>query len=61
MGEVGQSEVGQSEVGQSEVEESDHFEDCEYKWKITPIFLIIVTNLTYEHPPTTAFNPLFTP
>ena len=61
QGGVEEIETGMGEVDQSEGEESDHFEDCEQKQKITPIFPLIVTISTYEHPPTTAFNLLYTP
>lgn len=52
---IKENEKDMGEVDQSEVEESDYFEDCELKEKITPIFL---TMLTYEHLPTTGFNPV---
>lgn len=40
-------EVDMGEVDDSEVEGSDQFEDCELKWKVSPIFHIIVTILNY--------------
>ena len=52
--------IDMGEVDQSEVEESDLWR-LWIKGEITPIFHTIVTILTYEHPPTTSFNPLYTP
>lgn len=50
-------ETDMGEVDQSEGGEIDHIEDCE---KIIPIFPVIVTFSTYEHPPIAAFYPLYT-
>ena len=44
-----------------ETEESDHFEDYNYRLEITLIFHVKLTNLDYEHPPTTRFYHVYTP
>ena len=60
-GGIEEIEIDMGEMDDSNVEGSDDFEDCEWKEKIPPIFQILVTTLSYEHPPTTAFDPLYTP